>query len=93
MEDFIADRESNGQNYQAVFYIGDGRNDICPMLRLNEPDFACPRLGYLCEKEIEVIARKLSKDIKSTIYRWNDGYDLADFMIQTANELTTETSQ
>lgn len=93
MEDFIEDRKSNGQNYEAVFYIGDGRNDICPMLRLGENDYACPRLGYLCEREIENVARKLNTEVRSTIFRWDDGYDLATFMIQTATEVSSETSQ
>lgn len=90
MEDFIAERKANGQSYDSVFYIGDGRNDICPMLRLGEADFACPRVGFLCEKELENVARKLSKDVRSTVFRWNDGYDLATFMLQSASEASSQ---
>lgn len=94
MEDFIAEKRTKmGQGYKAVFYIGDGRNDICPMLRLGENDYACPRLGFLCEKEIENVARKRSVEVRSTIFRWNDGYDLATFMLQTAIDVSAEASQ
>lgn len=83
MEDFIERRRGEGVTFDSVFYVGDGRNDICPMLRLGNNDYACPRVGYACEREIEHIARKFGKDINSEIYRWNNGEDLLEFMLQT----------
>uniref|UniRef100_A0A336N4H3 CSON006288 protein n=1 Tax=Culicoides sonorensis TaxID=179676 RepID=A0A336N4H3_CULSO len=93
MEDFIADRKKNGVTFNSVFYVGDGRNDICPMLRLSADDFACPRVGYSCEREIEQVARKVEKNIDFEIYRWNNGNDLLEFMLQSINEASQRQEQ
>lgn len=43
--------------YGQIFYVGDGRNDVCPALRLaGGVDFACARRGFRMEKEL--LARK-----------------------------------
>lgn len=93
MEDFIAKRKDEGVNYNSVFYVGDGRNDICPMLRLGENDFACPRVGYSCEREIEHVARKVEKEINFEIYRWNNGEDLLDFMLQSVRQVSSSSER
>ncbi|XP_063709134.1 pyridoxal phosphate phosphatase PHOSPHO2-like [Culicoides brevitarsis] len=69
MQEFIEKRKNEGITFESVFYVGDGRNDICPMLRLGSNDFACPRVGYACEREIEQVARKVGKEIDFEIYR------------------------
>lgn len=86
LEDFIEKRRQQGQYFESVFYIGDGRNDICPMLRLGENDTACPRVGYLCEKEIENVARKVSKELRANMFRWNTGRDLLDYMLESVKK-------
>lgn len=91
MEDFIARRKSQGVTFKSVFYVGDGRNDICPMLRLGSNDYACPRVGYACEREIEHVARKFGKEINSEIFRWNDGEDLLEFMLQSVKPVSVST--
>jgi len=89
LEDFIERRKAQGQTYESVYYIGDGRNDICPMLRLGENDFACPRVGYLCEKEIEIVARKVSKELQASMFRWNNGKDLLKFILENVKDVST----
>uniref|UniRef100_A0A2H8TVU7 Putative phosphatase phospho1 n=1 Tax=Melanaphis sacchari TaxID=742174 RepID=A0A2H8TVU7_9HEMI len=35
--------------YNKILYFGDGRNDLCPILKLTEHDIAFPRKGYVLE--------------------------------------------
>lgn len=93
MEDFIARRKEQGVTFNSVFYVGDGRNDICPMLRLKINDYACPRVGYSCEREIEQVARKVEKEISCEIYRWNNGEDLMEFMLQSVGGVSSSERQ
>lgn len=93
MEDFIAARKDQGIVFNSIFVIGDGRNDICPMLRLGNLDFACPRVGYSCEREIEQVARKVEKEINFEIYRWNTGDDLLEFMLQSVKSVSASECQ
>lgn len=83
MEDFISEQENAGIVYDRVVYVGDGLNDICPMLRLKTNDLACARAGYQCVKTLEHIAlnKPLPKTgetykMKSEICIWNDGKDI-----------------
>lgn len=93
MEDFIAERKDQGITYNSIYYIGDGRNDICPMLRLGENDFACPRVGYSCEREIENVARRVQKELKAEMYRWNTGEDLLEYILGNVREASEAEAQ
>ena len=35
-----------GRRRRAVVYLGDGRGDYCPSLKLREGDYVMPRAGY-----------------------------------------------
>ncbi|CAO2178457.1 unnamed protein product [Urochloa humidicola] len=55
-----------------VIYLGDGRGDYCPMLRLGREDFVMPRRGYpvwdlICEDPARV---------KAEVHAWADGAEL-----------------
>ncbi|XP_055639259.1 pyridoxal phosphate phosphatase PHOSPHO2-like isoform X2 [Toxorhynchites rutilus septentrionalis] len=62
--------------YEKIFYIGDGKNDVCPMLCLKENGYACPREGYRCYDELVnvIIERSITFDAK--ILKWNTGSHL-----------------
>lgn len=48
LQDFIENQKHEGINYNRIIYVGDGINDFCPILRLNELDLACVRKDYKC---------------------------------------------
>lgn len=54
LEDYIAECFSNETlMYLSVYYIGDGNNDVCPVMRLSDHDFACPREGFKLDMYIK----------------------------------------
>ena len=50
MEDYL---QSCGKSFTHICYVGDGKNDFCPSLRLAEEDVTCVREGYSLQKYIE----------------------------------------
>lgn len=54
LDDYIAEcRANEALVYRCVFYVGDGINDVCPVMRLSDHDFAFPRDGLMLDKHIE----------------------------------------
>lgn len=56
--------EGSAQKYSKVVYVGDGKNDLCPMLQLGEGDVGIVRKGYGLEKALATG----SYDMKATIH-------------------------
>jgi len=54
-----------------VCYVGDGRNDFCPSLRLANRDLVCVREGYSLEKYIPQMEEKGHK-IAAEVVKWTD---------------------
>jgi len=42
------------KTYDKIFYFGDGRNDLCPILNLTRNDIAFPRSGYTLENLLKL---------------------------------------
>lgn len=74
LEDFL-EKQFNEANteYEKVFYIGDGKNDVCPMLRLTDNGYACPRDGYSCFDELNSAISKRSEPYDAKIMKWRNG--------------------
>ncbi|MEW5308976.1 MAG: hypothetical protein WDW38_000893 [Sanguina aurantia] len=53
--------EGTGKDYERVFYVGDGGNDLCPSLGLGSGDVVFPRKGYALEARISKIRRDAGK--------------------------------
>lgn len=53
MEQFVK-QQADEQNviYDRIFYVGDGGNDFCPILRLDSTDFGLARDGFALAKRI-----------------------------------------
>lgn len=64
--------------YDKIFYVGDGHNDICPVLRLGTQDVGYARKGYRMANELD--DENPSLDVKVEI--WSDGHDLKQFIFQ-----------
>lgn len=54
--------------YDRVFYSGDGWNDVCPALKLNQHDYVFPRKEYKLWKKIKNSNDKLG--INAEIVEW-----------------------
>jgi len=57
--------------YERWHYIGDGINDICPALMLNDNDFLYPRKNFKLHEKI--FEENYKKRIISNIIIWEDG--------------------
>lgn len=82
LDDYIESQKKNyNVVYGTVFYIGDGRNDVCPALRLCRWDYACPRMGYRMDLELDKIINNTpdkcsNQRLDAQLIRWSDGIDL-----------------
>lgn len=79
LEDYVRNQqEGNHVIYDQIFYIGDGHNDICPILRLGAQDFGYARKGYRMQKELD----KKNTTVDATVEIWTDGRDLKQLIFQ-----------
>lgn len=79
LEDFVRNqRDGCNVIYDKIFYIGDGVNDICPVLRLGAQDFGYARNGYRMQKELDTKNPLLD----ANLVIWNDGSDLKNSIFQ-----------
>lgn len=67
MKHFIQDK-----NYKQIKYFGDGKNDLCPALMLQEQDIVFPRLNY---KLVELLTSGQHQP-KAQIRPWHCGSDI-----------------
>lgn len=69
----LCDYLQENKEYGHVIYAGDGRNDVCPSLRLGCQDLTCPRIGYPCAKALQ---GKHAADLKAPLFLWDGGLEL-----------------
>lgn len=76
LQDYIAQRCSQGQKFEKIVYAGDGQNDLCPSLTLSsENDLVCPRKGYSFDKILNKDVDTKNK-IKARIAVWSSGLEI-----------------
>lgn len=75
LEDYISKRSSEGVNFEKIIYVGDGKNDYCPILRLSEKDVAFPRLGYTLVKLLNQTDDE-TKQVKADVVPWESGEEI-----------------
>lgn len=66
----------SAEKYSRVVYIGDGQNDLCPMLQLKKGDVGVVRRGHGLEKALA----SGSHDMKATIHIVDFIHDLGNFV-------------
>lgn len=81
LEEFVKnEKQANNVIYERVLYVGDGSNDICPVLRLGGQDVGFARKGYRMQKDIDKVLSELQSDggklMDAELLIWNDGRDL-----------------
>lgn len=69
-------RASKGEKNEFI-YIGDGRGDYCPTLRLQEGDHVMPRKLYPLSDRIN----SNQTIVKAKIHEWSDGKELEKILL------------
>lgn len=77
LEKHVNDRRQEGVEFERIAYIGDGRNDFCPLLKLNEKDLAFPRSGFTLEKLINDRKNNSAYNLKAKVTPWTDAADIS----------------
>lgn len=86
LNNFINDQFINhNTKYNFIIYAGDGKNDICPMLKLPKNSLACAREGFYCSREIEKFLGQSNHKLKAKLVRWKDATDLIDIIFENIN--------
>lgn len=89
MDDFINERKKDGVSYEQIVYIGDGKNDFCPILRLKPCDLACVRENFKCAEMVKLAQEGSLCDKSGGNYRinanvvvWKNGNDILDVLLK-----------
>jgi pyridoxal phosphate phosphatase PHOSPHO2 len=73
----------NAEPRKSIIYLGDGRGDYCPCLKLSKEDYVMPRDEY-------PLARLISDNtdfVKAKVYRWSSGEELKSTLSELINKL------
>lgn len=73
---YVLARKDEGISYSHIAYVGDGQNDFCPSLRLQDQDFVFPRNGYNLIKTIPQMEIEKNLKLKAQVCPWNTGNDI-----------------
>jgi len=73
---YVAERAAVGAKFSKIAYVGDGRNDLCPSLRLSENDLVFPRKGFQLDKLIRDMQNQEDLHLKAKVHTWETGNDI-----------------
>lgn len=77
LELYLSGQSERGVEYERVFYVGDGGNDLCPTACLRVHDVVMPRKGYTLEK---LLARQEGQEcnpsLRARVIAWSSGTDI-----------------
>lgn len=85
LEDHIKERLKEGINFKGIAYVGDGKNDLCPILRLSENDLGFARVNYPLIRKLEEYKNNESSTIKATIIPWSNGSEILNHLNERIN--------
>ncbi|CAA3022243.1 inorganic pyrophosphatase 3-like [Olea europaea subsp. europaea] len=69
-----------------LIYVGDGRNDFCPTLKLDAGDFVMPRMNFPLFDRI-LNNRAL---VKAKVHEWSNWEELATILHELINYISNE---
>lgn len=79
LELYLADQFKRNVEYQQIFYVGDGGNDLCPTTSLRRCDVVMPRKGYTLEK---LLSRQESQQdnvsLRAKVVAWSTGTEILE---------------
>lgn len=68
-------------------YLGDGKGDYCPSLRLNKEDYVMPRKKYPLWELI--VDNPPEGALRASIHEWSDAEELEKVLLRLVNESVT----
>ena len=74
LESFMNRKQKEGVSYKKVAYVGDGRNDYCPSLRLSSNDLIFARKSY----DLEFVLTNDPSKVKAQIVSWKNGFEIIE---------------
>jgi len=81
LDEYVKSRSDDGILFKKIVYVGDGRNDYCPILRLRSKDVAAVRKGYFLAKKLnDPDAEKAAAKIAASIHYWESGLELIPYL-------------
>ena len=78
LDSYIDKRRGEGVHFDRVVYVGDGKNDLCPILRLSERDLAFPRKDYVLVKILNGTENNEIPNVKARVFPWSDGREILE---------------
>ncbi|XP_033843823.1 pyridoxal phosphate phosphatase PHOSPHO2 [Periophthalmus magnuspinnatus] len=72
---YLSQHSERGVEYEKVFYVGDGGNDLCPTACLREQDVVMPRKGYSLEKHLIQLENQTGS-IRPRVMAWSSGNEI-----------------
>ncbi len=73
LDDFLS-RHGGADGFSKMVYIGDGKNDFCPILRMRSGDLALARKGFELDKKIEKDGKRLG--LKVDVELWEQAWQI-----------------
>ena len=67
LEEHVEEERTRGNEFGSVIYVGDGSNDLCPALRLDDNGVVFPRQNFSLDRRI----RGLTTPMKARVEPWN----------------------
>lgn len=79
LKEYIDLCRKEGTEFKTVAYIGDGLNDVCPMLTLKPNDLAFPRVDFPCHKAI-VNGKERERKLLAKMFPWKDAFQIKEVL-------------
>ncbi|NWX47469.1 PHOP2 phosphatase, partial [Steatornis caripensis] len=79
LKEFLDKQLERGISYTQIVYVGDGGNDLCPVMFLKKEDTAMPRQGYTLEKKISQLAQNLCP-VECSVLVWSSATDIMSYL-------------
>nr|XP_020472810.1 pyridoxal phosphate phosphatase PHOSPHO2 isoform X1 [Monopterus albus] len=77
LELYLSKQSDADVEYEQIFYVGDGGNDLCPTTCLRGHDVVMPRKGYTLEKLLaKVQGQEDSTSLRARVVVWSSGTDI-----------------
>lgn len=77
LELYLSEQSDGGVEYERIFYVGDGGNDLCPTYCLRGHDVVMPRKGYTLEKLLAKLeGQEDNTSLRAKVIAWSSGTDI-----------------
>ncbi|XP_035538415.1 pyridoxal phosphate phosphatase PHOSPHO2 [Morone saxatilis] len=79
LELYLSEQADGGVEYERIFYVGDGGNDLCPTSCLRGRDVAMPRKGFTLEKLLARLEGQEDKaSLRAKVIAWSSGAEVLE---------------